>query len=46
MKVDDTTVEAKVGVRLDPTKSVTLDNRGEPAEFLLLQGRPIGAPVY
>jgi quercetin 2,3-dioxygenase len=44
--VDDTSVEAKVGVKLDPTKSVTLDNRGEPAEFLLLQGRPIGAPVF
>jgi hypothetical protein len=44
--VDDTSVASKVGVRLDPTRSVTLENRGEPAEFLLLQGRPIGAPVY
>jgi redox-sensitive bicupin YhaK (pirin superfamily) len=44
--VDGTSVASKVGVRLDPTRSVTLENRGEPAEFLLLQGRPIGAPVY
>jgi len=46
VRVDGTQVEAKVGVRLDPTRTVTLDNRGEPAEFLLLQGRPIGAPVF
>lgn len=29
-----------------PEAKVTLDNRGAPAEFLLLQGRPIGAPVF
>lgn len=46
VRVDGTRVEAKVGVRLDPTRPVKLDNRGEPAEFLLLQGRPIGAPVF
>jgi len=44
--VGGTQVETKVGVRLDPTRPVTLDNQGEPAEFLLLQGRPIGAPVF
>ncbi len=46
VRVDGTAVQAKMGLRLDPTKSVTLDNRGEPAEFLMLQGRPIGAPVF
>ena len=44
--VDDTTVEAKVGVRLEPTRRVRLENRGEPAEFLLLQGRPIACTRF
>jgi len=46
VRVDGTAVEGKVGVKLDPSAEVTLENRGEPAEFLLLQGRPIGAPVF
>lgn len=44
--VGGTVVEANVGVRLDSSQDVTLQNRGEPAEFLMLQGRPIGAPVF
>lgn len=34
------------GVRLRPDLGTSLRNHGEPAEFLLLQGRPIGAPVF
>lgn len=44
--VDGTTVHAKVGVRLDASRPALVENRGEAAEFLLLQGRPIGAPVF
>lgn len=46
VRVDSTRVEAKVGVRLDASASATLDNKGEPAEFLLLQGKPINEPVF
>ena len=34
------------GVRLRPESATTLENHGGPAEFLMLQGRPIGAPVF
>jgi quercetin 2,3-dioxygenase len=44
--IDGVPIEAKVGARLDPTRSVRLVNRGGPAEFLLLEGTPIGAPVF
>ena len=44
--VDGTTVQPMVGARLEPTASPLIANQGGPAEFLLLQGRPIGAPVY
>jgi len=46
VSIDGTSVEADVGARLDPTASVTLANLGSPAELLMLQGRPIGAPVF
>lgn len=46
VKIDGTRVEAKVGAKVDPSQTVTLVNHGEPAEFLMLQGRPIGAPVF
>ena len=46
VRVDGTAVSADVGVRLVPTAAVSVENRGGPAEFLLLQGRPIGAPVF
>ncbi len=35
-----------VGVRLKGDVETTITNHGEPAEFLLLQGQPIGAPVF
>jgi redox-sensitive bicupin YhaK (pirin superfamily) len=41
-----TSVGSDTGVRLDSSRDVRIENRGEPAEFLLLQGRPIGAPVF
>lgn len=44
--VGGTSVQADVGARLESTEMVTLQNRGGPAEFLMLQGRPIGAPVF
>jgi hypothetical protein len=44
--VDGTRIESKTGVRLDPQHDVALVNHGGPAEFLLLQGKPIGAPVF
>ncbi len=44
--VEGSTVGAKTGVRLDASAEVDLINRGAPAEFLLLQGMPIGAPVF
>jgi len=34
------------GVRLRPEVTTILENHGTPAEFLLLQGQPIGAPVF
>jgi hypothetical protein len=38
--------QARVGARLRPDAVTVVENHGEPAEFLLLQGRPIGAPVF
>ena len=46
VKVDGTSIQEKTGAKLSPTESVELVNHGGPAEFLLLQGRPIGAPVF
>jgi hypothetical protein len=44
--IEGSAVGHDVGVRLRSDRSVTITNRGtERAEFLLLQGRPIGAPV-
>lgn len=43
--VAGTRVAAKTGLRLRPETAVEIVNHAEPAEFLLLQGRPIGAPV-
>ncbi len=39
-------ISASTGVRLRDNVTTPIVNHGEPAEFLLLQGRPIGAPVY
>jgi hypothetical protein len=37
---------SRVGARLRPGPGTQIENHGEPAEFLLLQGEPIGAPVF
>ena len=39
-------IAAKTGARLRPDVATPLTNHGGPAEFLLLQGMPIGAPVF
>jgi redox-sensitive bicupin YhaK (pirin superfamily) len=44
--VDGNRIEPETGVRLRSDRAVRLRNHGAPAEFLLLQGRPIGAPVF
>jgi redox-sensitive bicupin YhaK (pirin superfamily) len=44
--IDGTRVSADTGARLEPSVTAHLHNRGEPAEFLMLQGRPIEAPVF
>jgi quercetin 2,3-dioxygenase len=46
VRLDGTGIEATTGARLDPGAEILLENRGKPAEFLLLQGMPIGAPVF
>ncbi len=44
--IDGTPLGPDVGARLRPAQTARLENRGSPAEFLMLQGRPIGAPVF
>ncbi|MGH8911273.1 MAG: pirin family protein [Acidimicrobiia bacterium] len=39
-------IGANTGVRLRDGLATPIINHGEPAEFLLLSGRPIGAPVF
>ncbi len=39
-------VSKDIGVRLRPEVSTTITGGDGPSEFLLLQGRPIGAPVF
>jgi len=39
-------IGAKTGARVRPDAEVVLTNHGGPAEFLMLQGMPIGAPVF
>lgn len=46
LTIDGTRVTADVGARLEPTAVAEIVNRGAPGEFLMLQGRPIGAPVF
>jgi redox-sensitive bicupin YhaK (pirin superfamily) len=46
VSVDGVDVSSGAGVRVVPDVDVPIVNNGEPAEFLLLQGRPIGAPVF
>ena len=44
--VDRHRIAPDTGARLRPEVSTPLANHGGPAEFLLLQGQPIGAPVF
>jgi redox-sensitive bicupin YhaK (pirin superfamily) len=45
LKVAGQAVPGRVSVRLQPDAAVALENGAEPAEILLLQGKPIGEPV-
>jgi len=45
MKIADRQIPHRMGLRLKPDAPVELINGPEPAELLLLQGRPIGEPV-
>ena len=46
VRIGGTSVGKGIGAQLEPAAPVPLVNRGEPAEFLLLQAKPIGAPVF
>ncbi len=46
VSVDNVRISSGTGVRLRDDVIAPIVNLGEPAEFLLLQGRPIGAPVF
>jgi hypothetical protein len=46
LMVSSTTIEDGLGVRLRPETATVVTNGGGPAELLMLQGRPIGAPVF
>ncbi len=44
--IEETALEEQQAVRLDPEAAVAVRTGGAPAEFLLLQGRPIDAPLF
>ncbi len=44
--IDDQLIPVGKGIRLREDVTVPIFNSGEPAEMPLLQGRPIGAPVF
>jgi redox-sensitive bicupin YhaK (pirin superfamily) len=46
LEVDDVVLIPDHAARVDPESTVPLRNPGAPVEVLLLQGRPIGAPVF
>lgn len=46
VSIDGTKVSEDVGARLEPTAGGKIVNNGRLAELLMLQGRPIGAPVF
>lgn len=46
LSVDGSNVSKNQGVRLDPQADVVVANDHSPAEALMLQARPIGAPVF
>jgi redox-sensitive bicupin YhaK (pirin superfamily) len=39
-------VSSRTGIKLVSDEPVVMTNLGGPAEFLMLQGKPIGAPVF
>jgi quercetin 2,3-dioxygenase len=44
--IDGEHIPVGTGIRLREDVAARIVNTGAPAEFLLLQGRPIGAPVF
>ncbi|MCP3997351.1 MAG: hypothetical protein GY722_20185 [bacterium] len=46
VRIAGTSISDGVGVQLRPDVGTVLENHGAPAKFLLLQGQPIGAPVF
>jgi redox-sensitive bicupin YhaK (pirin superfamily) len=46
MTIDGAAVPAGIGARLEAPSPARLENKGAPGELLMLQGRPIGAPVF
>ncbi|MEE8332138.1 MAG: pirin family protein [Acidimicrobiia bacterium] len=44
--VDGVPISERIGARLQADQPTLLVNNGGPAELLLLQGEPIGAPVF
>ena len=46
VRVDGIPISSQIGVKLQADLPTRVVNHGEPAEFLLLQGEPIGAPVF
>lgn len=45
IKVDDMALEKDQGADLDPTRKIVIENLGEEAHLLLLQGKPMNEPV-
>lgn len=46
LAVDGAEIGSDLAIRLDPTATARFESTGGPAEALMLQGRPIGAPVF
>jgi len=46
VRVDGIPISSRIGVKLRGDMATVITNQGAPAEFLLLQGEPIGAPVF
>jgi redox-sensitive bicupin YhaK (pirin superfamily) len=46
IRIAGATVADGIGIQLRTDITTVLENHGAPAEFLLLQGQPIGAPVF
>jgi redox-sensitive bicupin YhaK (pirin superfamily) len=46
VRISGTGISDGVGAQLRPDVTTVIENHGAPAKFLLLQGQPIGAPVF